>query len=113
MHLLTFKRLTFPFINPPGNAALKFYVISLTSCNFVELHAISWNFMQFHGTLCNFIKVEPQSVQVCSICTIFRYNQTQFKRVEVPSLGHHMLFPRLSDPSYELERTISHSHVTI
>ena len=33
--------------------------------------------------------------------------------VEAPSLGHPMLYPRLSDPSYELERTISYSNLTI
>ena len=37
----------------------------------------------------------------------------QFRRVEVPSLGHHMEYPRLSHPSHELERTISHLNLTI
>ena len=40
----------------------------------------------------------------------------QFRRVEVPSLGHHMLLhghPRLSHQSYKLERTVSHSNLTI
>ena len=37
----------------------------------------------------------------------------QFIRVEVPSLGHHMVYPRLSHPLYELERTISLSNLTI
>ena len=59
------------------------------------------------------LKVETQSVQVCWICTAFRYNQTQFRRVEVPSLGNHMVYPQLSHPSYELERTISYSKPTI
>ena len=34
MHLLTLKRLTRHFTNPLVNVALKFYVVSLTSCNF-------------------------------------------------------------------------------
>ena len=59
------------------------------------------------------LKVETQSVQVCWIYTSPRYNQTQFRNVEVPSLGYHMVFLRLSYPSYELERTISHSNLTI
>ena len=59
------------------------------------------------------LKVETQSVQVCWICTGFRYNQTQSRRVEVPSLGHHVVYPRLSHPSYELERTIFYSNLTI
>ena len=41
-----------------------------------------------------------------------RYDQTQFRRVEVPPLGHHVVYPPLSHPSYELERTISHSNLT-
>ena len=94
MHLLTLKRLTLHFTSPLVNVALKFYVVSLTSCNF------------------NFLKVETQSVQVCLICTAFRYNQMQFRRVEVPSLGNHMLYLSLSHPSYELERTIFHSNLT-
>ena len=32
---------------------------------------------------------------------------------EVPSLGCHMVYSHWSDPSYELERTISHSNLTI
>ena len=32
--------------------------------------------------------------------------------MEVPSLGHHLVYPRLSHPSYQLERTISHSNLT-
>ena len=67
-----------------------------------------FNFIQFQ-----ILKVETQNVQMCRICTAFRYNQTQFRRVEVPSLGNHMVHPRLSHPSYELERTISHSNLTI
>ena len=59
------------------------------------------------------LKVETQSVQVCSIFTTFRYNQMQFRREEVPSLGHHMVYPRLSDPSCEPEGRISHSNLTI
>ena len=59
------------------------------------------------------LRIETQSVQICWTCTTFRYNQTQFRRVEVPSLGHHMVSQRLSDLSYELERTISHSNITI
>ena len=34
MHLLTLKRLTRHFTNTLVNVALKFYVVSLTSCNF-------------------------------------------------------------------------------
>ena len=37
------------------------------------------------------LKVETQSVQACSIFTTFRYNQTQYRRVEVASLGYHMV----------------------
>ena len=59
------------------------------------------------------LKVETQGIQVFWIYTTFRYNQTQFRRVEVPSLGHHMVYPPLSDPSYELERMISHLNLTI
>ena len=59
------------------------------------------------------LKVETQSVQVCWICTPSKYNQMQFRRVEVPSLGNHMVYPCLSHPSYELERIISHSNLTI
>ena len=95
MHLLMLKRLSLHFTIPLVNVALKFYVVSLTSSNF------------------KFLKVETQSVQVCWICTTFRYNQMQFKRVELPSLGNHMVYLRLSHPSYELERTISHSNLTI
>ena len=51
------------------------------------------------------LKVETQSIQV--------YNQTQFRGVEVPSLGHRMKYSRLSLPSYELERKISRSNLTI
>ena len=47
MHLLTLKNLALHFTNPLVNLALKFYVVSLTSCNF------------------NFLKVETQNVQVC------------------------------------------------
>ena len=32
--------------------------------------------------------------------------------MEVPSLGHHLVYPRLSHPSYQLERTMSHSNLT-
>ena len=43
------------------------------------------------------LKAEIQSVQVSYICTTFRYNlKIQFGRVEVPSLVHHMVHPRLS-----------------
>ena len=59
------------------------------------------------------LNIEIQSVQVCWICTPFKYNQTQFRRVEVPSLRNHMVHPRLSYPSYEFERTISYSNLTI
>ena len=59
------------------------------------------------------LKVETQSFQVFWICTTFRYNQIQFRRVEAPSLGHHMVYPPLSDPSYELERMISYLNLTI
>ena len=37
----------------------------------------------------------------------------QFRREEALSLGHHIVYPLLSDPSYELERTISHSNLTV
>ena len=55
------------FYNPLVNVGLKFYIESLTSCTP--------------------LKVETQSIQVCWICTTFRYNQAQFRGVEVPSLG--------------------------
>ena len=58
-------------------------------------------------------KVETQRVKVYWVCATFRYNQTQFRRVEVPSLGNHMVYPPLSHPSYKLERMISHSNLTI
>ena len=73
---------------------LKFYAVSLTSSNF------------------NFLKIETQSVQVCWIYTTFRYNHTQFRGVEVPSLGNHMVYSHLSHPLYELERTIYYSNLT-
>ena len=57
-----------------------------------------------------FLKVETQSSQVCWKCTTFRYDQTHFRRVEEPCLGHHMIYPRLSHPSL---RTISHSNLFI
>ena len=57
-----------------------------------------------------FLKVETQSAQVCWICTTFRYDQTHFRRVEVPYLGHHMIYPRFSHPSL---RTISLSNLSI
>ena len=47
------------------------------------------------------LNIEIQSVQVCWICTPFKYNQTQFRRVEVPSLRNHIVHPRLFYPSYE------------
>ena len=59
------------------------------------------------------LKVEIQSVQSFCICTTFRYTETQFRKVEVPSLEHHMVYLHLSHPSYELERTISYSNLTI
>ena len=37
----------------------------------------------------------------------------EFRRVEVTSLGNHMVYPGLSHPSYELDRTISYSNLTI
>ena len=37
----------------------------------------------------------------------------QFRRVEVHSPGRHMAYPHLSHPSYEPERTISHSNLAI
>ena len=37
----------------------------------------------------------------------------EFRRVKESSLGNHMVYPRLSHPSYELERMISHSNLTI
>ena len=37
------------------------------------------------------LKVETQSVQVCWICTAFRFDQTQFGKVEVPSLDKNAL----------------------
>ena len=47
MHLLMLKRLMLHFTNPLVYIVLKFYVVSLTSCNF------------------NILKVETQSLQVC------------------------------------------------
>ena len=61
-HLLTLKRLTLRFTNPLVNVAITF------------------NFLQVHP-----LKVETQ--RVCWICSTFRYNQTQFRRVEVPLSG--------------------------
>ena len=61
-HLLTLKRLTLRFTNPLVNVAIIF------------------NFLQVHP-----LKVETQ--RVCWICSTFRYNQTQFRRVEVPLSG--------------------------
>ena len=58
------------------------------------------------------LKLETQSVQVCLIYTPFKYNQTQFRRVEVPSVGNHMFCTHLSESSYGLERTISYSNLT-
>ena len=58
------------------------------------------------------LKGETQSVQVCKICITFRYNKMQFSRVEVHSLGHHMVYPRLSYLSYELKRKMFHSNLT-
>ena len=95
MHLLTLKRLTLHFTNPLVNVALKFYV------------GLAY-FMQFQ-----FLKVDTQSIQVCRVCTTFRYNQMRFRKVKLPSQGHYMVYLRLSDPSYELERIISHSDPTI
>ena len=46
------------------------------------------------------LKVKTQSVWVCWICTTFIYNQIQFGRVEVPCLGHHLVYPNLTAPSY-------------
>ena len=37
----------------------------------------------------------------------------QFRGTEVTSLWNHMVYPHLYHPSYELERTISHSNLTI
>ena len=45
--------------------------------------------------------------------TLRSQNQTQFRRTEVPSLGHYMVYASLSHPSYELMRIISHSNQTI
>ena len=59
------------------------------------------------------LKVETHSVQSLQNLPHLWYNQTQFRWVEVPSLRHHMVYQRLSDPSYELERTISHLNLTI
>ena len=59
------------------------------------------------------LKVVIQSVQVRLIRTTFRWNQTQFRREDVPSLGYHMGYPRLSHAAYELEKTISYSDLTI
>ena len=53
------------------------------------------------------LKVETQSVQICWICTTFRYNQTQFKRVEVPSLGHHTVHKLISSIIWTRKNTIS------
>ena len=43
-------------------------------------------------------------------------NLIQSKAIEkhkVPSLGHHIVYPCLAYPSYELERTISHLNLTV
>ena len=91
MHLLTLKRLTVHFTNPFFHVVLKHNVVSSTSRNF------------------NFQKQKPRASKSAEFARLFRYNQRQFRRIEVPSLGHHMVYPSLSHPSYEQERTISHS----
>ena len=103
MHLLTLKQLMLYFTNPLVNVAFKFHVVSFT-------HTISHTVNTITHTG---LKVETQSVQVCWICTTFRYNQTQLRTVEALSLEHHMVYPRLCNSSYELERPISHSNLTI
>ena len=52
------------------------------------------------------LKVETHSVQSLQNLPQLWYNQTQFRWAEVPSLRHHMVYQRLSDPLYKLERTI-------
>ena len=37
----------------------------------------------------------------------------QFKRVEVPTVRHHMVYPSLSGASYEPEKMIFHSNLPI
>ena len=87
----------------------KIFVMQLLTLKRLKLHFTNpFNFMQFQ-----LLKVETQSVQVCWICTTFRSNQRQFERTEVPSLEYHMVYPRLPHPSYELERAISRSNLTI
>ena len=59
------------------------------------------------------LKVETHSVQSLQNLPHLWYNQTQFRWVEVPSLRHHMVYQRLSDPLYKLERTISHLNLNL
>ena len=95
MYLLTLKKLTSHFTNSLVNVALKFYVVSVTSCNF------------------NFQKQKPRASKSTEFEPVLDKLKHKFRRVEVPFLGHHMEYPRLPHPSYKLERTISHSNLTI
>ena len=79
------------FTNMLVNVELKFYVVSLT-------HGIS-----------TFKSRNPQRTSLLNLHHL-RYNQTQFKRAEVAFLWHRTVYPHLSDPPYELERTVSHSN---
>ena len=87
MHLLTLKRLALHFTNPLLNIVLKFYKVSF------------------------FKRRNPENAGVLSLYHL-QIQSAQFRRVKESSLGNHMVYPRLSHPSYELERMISHSNHT-
>ena len=91
MNILTLNRFMLRFTNTLVNVELKFYVVSLT-------HGIS-----------TFKSRNPQRPSLLNLHHL-RYNQTQFKRAEVAFLWHRTVYPHLSDPPYELERTVSHSN---
>ena len=91
MNLLTPNRLMLRFTNTLVNVVLKFYVVSLT-------HGIS-----------TFKSRNPQRPSLLNLDHL-RYNQMQFKRVEVAFQWDRTVYPRLSDLPYELERTVSHSN---
>ena len=88
MYLLTLKRLALHFTNLLVNIVLKFYEVSF------------------------FKRRNPESAGVLSLYHL-QIQSAQLRRAKESSLGNHMVYPRLSHPSYELERMISHSNLTI
>ena len=85
MNILTLNRFMLRFTNTLVNVELKFYVVSLT-------HGIS-----------TFKSRNPQRTSLLNLHHL-RYNQTQFKRVEVAFLWHRTVYPRL---------TVSHSNIPV